>query len=101
VAMIPHERALVERLKNEPFALLGINSDGDAEKVKGILEKRKVTWRQAIDGSTSGPLATKWGVNGWPTIYVLDAKGVIRHKGLRGKELEDAVVKLIAEAKAK
>jgi len=99
--MIPHERALVERLKNEPFALLGINSDGDAEKVKGILEKRKVTWRQAIDGSTSGPLATKWGVNGWPTIYVLDAKGVIRHKGLRGKELEDAVVKLIAEAKAK
>lgn len=101
MAMIPHERALVERLKNEPFALLGINSDGDAEKVKGILEKRKVTWRQAIDGSTSGPLATKWGVNGWPTIYVLDAKGVIRHKGLRGKELEDAVVKLIAEAKAK
>jgi hypothetical protein len=97
--MIPHERALVERLKNEPFALLGINSDGDAEKVKKILEKRKVTWRQAIDGSTSGPLATKWGVNGWPTIYVLDAKGIIRHKGLRGKEMEDAVVKLIAEAK--
>jgi hypothetical protein len=99
--MIPHEQELVEHLKNEPFALLGINSDGDAEKVKKILEKRKITWRQAIDGSTSGPLATKWGVNGWPTIYVLDAKGVIRHKGLRGKELEEAVGKLIEEAKAK
>jgi len=99
--MIPHERALVERLKNEPFALLGINSDGDAKKVKGILEKRKITWRQAIDGSTSGPLATKWGVNGWPTIYVLDAKGVIRHKDLRDDDLEKAVVKLIAETKAK
>lgn len=99
--MIPHERALVERLKNEPFALLGINSDGDAKKVKAILEKRKITWRQALDGSTSGPLATKWGVNGWPTIYVLDAKGVIRHKDLRGDDLENAVVKLIAEAKAK
>ena len=99
--MIPHERALVERMKNEPFALLGINSDGDAKKVKGILEKRKITWRQAIDGSTSGPLATKWGVNGWPTIYVLDAKGVIRHKGLRDEELAEAVVKLVAEAKAK
>ncbi|MBI5365211.1 MAG: TlpA family protein disulfide reductase [Planctomycetes bacterium] len=98
--MIPHERELVERLKNEPFALLGINSDGDAETVKKILEKEKIAWRQAIDGSTSGPLATKWGVNGWPTIYVLDAKGVIRHKGPRGKELEEAVVKLIAEAKA-
>jgi len=98
--MIPHERELVERLKNEPFALLGINSDGDAEAVKKILAKEKITWRQAIDVSTSGPLATKWGVQGWPTIYILDAKGVIRHKNLRGKQMEDAVVKLIAEAKA-
>ena len=99
--MIPHERELVERLKNEPFALLGINSDGDAAKVKGILAKEKVTWRQAIDGSTEGPLATKWGVRGWPTVYVLDAKGVIRNKDVRGEELEAAVVKLIAEAKGK
>jgi len=99
--MIPHERALVERLKNEPFALLGINSDGDAKKVREILEKRKITWRQAIEGSTSGPLPTKWGVKSWPTIYVLDAKGVIRHKDLKGEALENAIVKLIAEAKAK
>ena len=25
--MIPHERSLVERMKNEPFALIGINTD--------------------------------------------------------------------------
>ncbi len=98
--MIPHERELVERLKNEPFALLGINSDGKADEVKKILEKEKITWRQHLDGSTSGPLATKWGVNGWPTIYVLDAKGVIREKGVRGKAMDKAVDKLLAEAKA-
>lgn len=98
--MIPHERELVERLKNEPFALLGINSDGKADEVKKILEKEKITWRQHIDESTSGPLATKWGVNGWPTIYVLDAKGVIREKGVRGKAMDKAVDKLLAEAKA-
>jgi len=31
---------------------------------------------------------------------VIDAKGVIRHKGLRDQELEDAVVKLVHEAEA-
>ena len=98
--MIPHERALVERLKNEPFALLGINSDGKADDVKKILEKEKITWRQAIDGTTSGPLATKWGVQGWPTIYVIDAKGVIREKNVREKAMDTAVDKLLAEAKA-
>src|SRR5262245_44079369 len=97
--MIPHERELVEHLKNEPFALLGINSDGPADQLAKILQKEKITWRQAVDGSTSGPLATKWGVNSWPTIYVLDAKGVIRNKDVRGKDMEAAVTKLIAEAK--
>ncbi|MBK7644329.1 MAG: hypothetical protein IPJ19_15010 [Planctomycetes bacterium] len=87
-------------MKNEPFALLGINSDGDAAKVKGILEKEQITWRQAIEGSTAGPLPTKWGVSSWPTIYVLDAKGVIRFKNVRGEEMDKAVDQLIAEAKA-
>ncbi len=161
--MIPHEKAMVERLKDKPFALIGINSDGDravsktfeakekegiaaigkdlgylnpsdptsqdqiveqirqgdpaflakveaaapgvVKKVKdadltnlrAILEKNGIEWRQAAQGSTRGPLPRRWNVASWPTIYVLDAKGVIRFKNLRGEELEDAVVKLIAE----
>lgn len=39
-------------------------------------------------------------VSGWPTIYILDAKGVIRHRDLRGKEMEKAIEALIAEIKA-
>jgi hypothetical protein len=98
--MLPHEKELVERLKNEPFALLGINSDGTAEQVKKILAREGITWRQAVDGDTGGPWATKWNVHGWPTIFVLDAKGVIRYRDVRGKEMEDAVLELIEEAKA-
>jgi hypothetical protein len=95
--MIPHEKELVELLKDKPFALLGINSDGDAETLKPILAKNGIRWRQAVDGATDGPLATRWNVQGWPTIYVLDAKGVIRHRDLRGEELEAAVLKLVEE----
>jgi hypothetical protein len=98
--MLPHEKELVERLKHEPFALLGINSDGTAEELKTILAREGITWRQAVDGDTGGPWATKWNVHGWPTIYVLDAKGVIRYRDVRGKEMEEAILKLIAEAKA-
>src|SRR5262245_50102899 len=98
--MLPHEKELVERLKNEKFALLGINSDGTAEELKKILADRGITWRQAVDESTSGPLATKWNVHGWPTIFVLDAKGVIRFRDVRGQEMEDAVKKLLEESKA-
>jgi predicted GTPase len=97
--MLPHEKELVKLLANEPFALIGINSDGDAKKVNEILTKEKITWRQVIDGSTSGPIATQWNVHGWPTIFILDSKGVIRHRDLRDKQMEEAVLKLLDEMK--
>ncbi len=97
--MLPHERSLVKRLQDEPFALLGINSDGDGESVSKRLAEAKITWRNAIDDNPGGPLATKWNVNGWPTIYIIDAKGVIRYRDLRDEEMEEAVMKLLAEAK--
>ena len=99
--MLPHEKALVERLKDKPFALLGINSDGDAEEVNEMLAEQGITWRQAIDGSTEGPLATRWNVNGWPTIYVLDAEGKIRFRDVRDEEMEKAVNELLAELENK
>ncbi len=98
--MLPHERSLVKRLEAEPFALLGINSDGDGETVNKILAEHDISWRQALDGSTSGKLATAWNVNGWPTIYILDHEGRIRFRDLRDQEMEDAVVGLLAEMKA-
>ncbi|HTF91012.1 MAG TPA: TlpA disulfide reductase family protein [Planctomycetota bacterium] len=97
--MIPHEKALVKRLEKEPFALIGINSDGSVEKLREILKTREINWRQAVDESTEGPLATRWNVSGWPTIYVIDAKGVIRYRDVREAQMDEAVDALLAELK--
>jgi len=95
--MFPHERSLVKRLEGKPFALLGINSDPKKEELKEKNEKQQITWRNWWDKSTSGPIATTWNVHGWPTIYVLDAKGVIRFKGVRGHDMDKAVDTLLEE----
>ena len=95
--MYPHERSLVERMKDKPFALLGINSD-PKERLLETIKREKMTWRSWWDGGdTRGPIASKWNVRGWPTIYVLDAKGVIRYKNVRGKAMDEAVDTLLAE----
>ncbi len=77
--------------------MIGVNSDGDRAKVGKLLEKEGIAWRQAVDETTRGPIATKWNVHAWPTIYVLDSKGVIRHRNARGKQLEQAVEALLKE----
>jgi len=97
--MYPHERSLVKRLENEPFALIGVNSDTDLERLKERMAEERITWRsfwQGPDG-TRGPISAKWNVTGWPTIYVLDADGRIRFKGVRGEEMDRAVDTLLAE----
>ena|SRR5947209_1163240 len=97
--MYPHERSLVKRLEGKPFALLGINSDKDRDELKQTLKKEEITWRSWWDGgSTSGPIATKWNVSGWPTLYILDQNGVIRYKNVREeKAMDKAIDTLIAE----
>jgi hypothetical protein len=97
--MIPREVALVERLKNAPFALVGINTDTDLDTFREQCKKKHVTWRNSFQGSTSGPLCKAWGVRSFPTIYVLDAKGVVRFVNVRDDALERAVDKLLAEMK--
>jgi hypothetical protein len=37
----------------------------------------------------------------WPTVYVIDAQGVIRFKNVRGKDLDAAVDTLMTEMNAK
>ena len=99
--MYPHERSLVKRLAGKPFVILGVNSD-PKERLKQVIKKEQITWRSWWDGGdTSGPIASKWKVNGWPTLYLVDHKGVIREKwvGSPGDKIMDrSIDKLVKEA---
>jgi hypothetical protein len=45
-----------------------------------------------------GPIQKAWNIQFFPTIYVLDSNGVIRHKNLQEKALDEAVETLLLEA---
>jgi hypothetical protein len=94
--MLPHERALVERLKNKPFALIGINTDAP-ETFKERAPKEGVSWRNILEGRTGGALVRGWGVQSFPTIYVLDATGKVRYTNVRGEQMDAAVDALLGE----
>lgn len=94
--MIPHERSLVAKLADKPFALVGVNSD-PIEELAAIQKKHQITWRSFAAGDGGGEIAKAWNVRGWPTIYILDAEGVIRAKNLRDEAMEKKVEELLAE----
>ena len=97
-ATYPQLRSLVKCLEGKPFALVGINSDQDIQKLKERMKEESITWPSWRNGgNTQGPISTAWNVNGWPTIYVLDDEGVIRHKNVRGESMDKAVNTLLKE----
>ncbi|VTR95818.1 thiol-disulfide isomerase-like thioredoxin : Thiol-disulfide isomerase-like thioredoxin OS=Singulisphaera acidiphila (strain ATCC BAA-1392 / DSM 18658 / VKM B-2454 / MOB10) GN=Sinac_5190 PE=4 SV=1: Thioredoxin_8 [Gemmata massiliana] len=95
-AMIPHERDMVKKLDGKPFALISVSADEKKETLTKFLEKTEMPWTHWHAGE-NGALISKYQVKFFPTIYVLDAKGVIRHKNIRDKDLEHAVEELLKE----
>ena len=87
----------MEELGEQGFAIVGVNSDESLERAQRAVKENKLNWENFFDGGTKGPIATAWGVRGWPRLYVLDRTGVIRAKDLRGETLETRIRELLAE----
>jgi hypothetical protein len=101
--MYPHERSLVKKMEGKPFVLVGVNSDPNKEQLREAMQKERITWRSFWSGpkGTQGPIATAWNVRGWPTLYILDDKGVIHHKHLGSpgdKVLDEEIETLVKKA---
>ena len=99
--MYPHERSLVEQWKNEPFVILGVNSDRDLESLKSVRAKERISWRSFWNGpeGSSGPISRAWKVEGWPTLYLIDPEGVVRYSSVGADEraLDAAIEALLAK----
>jgi AhpC/TSA family len=98
--MYPHERSLVAQYEAETFAILGVNSDPDRERIREIVKEKGLTWRNWWDGGTDGPIATRWNVRGWPTVYIIDHEGVIRARDAHGERIDKVIEELVPIARA-
>jgi hypothetical protein len=97
VGLLPHEKALVQRLQNRPFKLIGVyGRDGERAEIAARMQREKLNWRNAMDlaGAEGGALWSRWAVRGFPQFYLLDGDGVIRRRwfGNPGEDVLDREV---------
>ncbi len=97
--MYPHERHIVQKLNGLPFALVGVNSDQDLLTAQEAVQEDNLPWRNFWNGpqGTRGHISTDWNIDAWPTVYLIDAQGIIRHKDLLDTDLDRALEQLMAE----
>jgi peroxiredoxin len=98
--LLDAQKRLLPRLEGKSFVMLGVNADGDRKAAKAS-DKAGLTWPSWADGGTGGPVATRWDVTAFPTIFVLDHKGVVRHVFYGWPEdakLDEAIAELVKKA---
>ncbi len=96
--MIPHERNLVARLDEKPFAFVGVSADEDPDVLRAFLKANRMSWPNVCVGP-EGEVLRDYRVQAFPTVYVLDAAGVIRFRGAGAVavDLDRAADGLLAE----
>jgi len=97
-AMIPHQREMIKKLQGRPFELLSVSCDEEKNTLTEFLQKNEMGWKHWWAGR-GGEFSKMLNISFYPTIYVIDAKGTIRYKNIRGEELEKAIETLLQEVK--
>lgn len=87
-------------MAGRPFVLLGVNTDEDRAQIKRVIQEKGLNWRSWWDGpeGTDGPICRQWSIRSFPTIYLIDHKGVIRGRPQQPQKLDEAIEKLVEEA---
>ena len=97
-AMIPHERGLVKKLKDKPFVLISVSADEEKKTLQKFLEKEEMPWVHWWDNGPESDVLKKYRVRAFPTLYLIDHAGIIRHKWIGAPDndkLDAAIEELV------
>jgi thiol-disulfide isomerase/thioredoxin len=84
---IPNLKNLYEKTDRKKFEIIGIVSESPSETLKKLIGKDSITWPQLLS-TDSNKIREAFGVQGYPTSFLINPEGVIIAKNLRVKELE-------------
>lgn len=92
----PNVVALYNEFHSQGLNIIGVSLDKDATKWKDAIAKDKLTWSHVSNLKFwEDPIAKQYNVQSIPATFILDEKGNIVAKDLRGEELRAKVAALL------
>ncbi len=102
-AELPRVKAIYKKYHDQGLEILGISCDMDGAALAKYTKDNDMPWVQLWDKDTQTKQETSWhalakqyGVEGIPTMFLIDRAGVLRTIDAR-ENMEDMIPKLLAE----
>jgi len=77
--ILPLMNQAAAQLKDKNAFVLGVNTDIESEAKKALADYQ-VAFRNVLDNTTSGPNTSLYNLRNFPTLYLIDPKGLIAIK---------------------
>lgn len=87
----PNVLKIYNEYKDKGLAIVGVSTDRNADQWKKAIQEDGITWTHMLSPET----AQEFNINQIPTIFILNEKGEIVAKNLRGADLEAKVTELL------
>lgn len=98
IAEMPNVKNVYTKYHSKGFEIVGISLDQSRDKLDKYIASQEIAWPQYFDGKYwNNDIAVSYGIKSIPATFLVDKKGKIRYKSLRGRQLETAVAELLAE----
>jgi peroxiredoxin len=87
---------LYDKYKSKGFEIFGVSLDEDRRDWIKAIKFDKISWMQVVDDrGWKAQTGIDWNISSIPTSFLIDKQGRIVAMNLEGKELENAVKKLL------
>lgn len=75
---LPELKELYSKYNDRKFEILGVNLDTDAQAAAAYVAQHKLPWQHVAEpGGLEGPLAKQLGIISLPTMFIVNAEGVV------------------------
>ncbi len=102
MAELPRVEKLYAANHAKGLEVLGVSNDQTADDLQKFMDKETAApWPQLFDATAAGkgqwnPITTGFGINGIPTMFLIDKKGIVRTVTAR-ESMEKLIPKMLAE----
>jgi RNA polymerase sigma factor (sigma-70 family) len=90
VEKLPRSEELYQKYKDRGLVVIGVHSANDDEKLRSVLEEKKITFPVVHD---RGATADRYAIEAWPTYFLIDKAGKVvwgfAHNPPEEKQIEE------------
>lgn len=95
IAQLPEIHRLLDAYADQGLVVIGVHSTRGAESAAEFAKSNNLNWPILLDGDDQ--TKTAYGVQSWPTCYLIDRRGLLRMADIFEGDRERAIQALLSE----